>query len=227
MARGYLLSAGRKRGNLTLMSLSPSLLSAFRNATAEVHERLEKVPFSAALFKNLLPRVSIISLFHCLEIIHAALEHHLKDHSDARVHTLTLGYQSKLGALKKDLALISEKEHQIIFPAEKDALVFADEISKQSSHSLGIVGMLYVLEGSQNGGALLKKIYAKNLGVDADALIYFGFYGSQTSQVWRTFMERLSAMDLSETEQDQAVQGAVSAFSWIEKIYLELYPCEG
>lgn len=206
------------------MTHSPSLLQSFRDATAEVHERLEKVPFSTALFQNKLPHESIVSLFHCLAIIHSALEKKISVASDPRVQALALGYQLKLPALERDMVLISKPHQQIIFPAEKCAFEFADEILRESTPSLSLAGMLYVLEGSQNGGALLKKTYAKNLEVSADALSYFGFYGAQTAQVWRSFMGRLSEMDLTEAEQTQAVQGAVSAFSWIEKIYLELFP---
>jgi heme oxygenase len=201
------------------------LHSQLRAETAGSHKRLESLPFYSALQAGQLSRQSLITFVRCLAIIHAVLEHEFLTTTNATIRGFWDPKFKKLSFLMQDLKEISCEDLPDIVPATQAALQLADRIIlDQSSSPLALIGYLYVLEGSQNGGRHLKVAFAKVLDLDPKQLTYFGHYGDRTAEVWLTFTQRLNALALTAPEEKAVAAGASVAFEMFEKILGGVYP---
>ncbi len=201
-----------------------SLHEHLRSATAEVHERLEKLPFLEALQGQALPRQSVLSLYRSLSIIHAVLERSLDCMDDRRLPPFVRGIRHKLPLLLADLKTMRAEEEKTIVPAIRHALSLGSEIMKNASSPARLMGTLYVLEGSQNGAMMLKSAYARHLNLESEELSYFGCYGRETRAVWQSFVDQLNRIDFTDAEKHEAGEAAKNTFAGFEKIYSALYP---
>jgi hypothetical protein len=61
-----------------------------------------------------------------------------------------------------------------VVPAVERALTFANALLEPRDDAFALVGVLYVLEGSRLGGAVLARDYARCLGVPHGTLVCFG-----------------------------------------------------
>jgi hypothetical protein len=130
----------------------------------------------------------------------------------------------KLSLLLADLALITTDRARTIRPAVLNAVALADQMIITRSSDIGLIGYLYVLEGSHNGGVFLKNLFADSLGVPKNKISYFGCYGDQTRATWSHFVSKLDALSLTEEERRTIEISAVAAFAGLEKIQLSLLP---
>jgi len=205
-------------------NLTPDLHELLRSETAGIHERLERLPFFCALRDGRLPRLAIISFLRGLSIIHAALERSLSKVSDQEITELIRLAPPKAQLLIDDLERIGASSAPSIGAATKSALNYGAEILTNGNKPLSLVGILYVLEGSQSGGAVLKHSYAVCLNAPAELLSYVSCYGKETAAHWKMFTERLNALTLDGERQRQIVQSAIRCFERITEICAALYP---
>ena len=112
-----------------------------------------------------------------------------------------------------------------VTPAIRAALDHGAEILAAATDPLSLVGVLYVLEGSQNGGLVLKPAYARCIGLREDQLAYFGCYGGGTAAHWQSFGDTLNALGLEGEAADRAVQAAARCFARLATICTALHPC--
>lgn len=200
------------------------LRERLRIATSDAHTRVEDAPFHRALREGVLPREAALSFLHCLAIIHAALERSLSLAADARVRKIWEGVIPKLPLLLADLRAASDVG-DVGGPAIQAALAHVSRIVTDSGVSpAGLLGHLYVLEGSQNGGVVLRSLYAKAMGLEPSKLAYFGCYGGDTRSTWAGFVERLDSIAIEEREAGEIERAAVSAFEGMGKIVESLFP---
>jgi heme oxygenase len=76
----------------------------------------------------------------------------------------------------------------------------------------GVLGTLYVLEGSTLGGQVLTRHFLKQFGVSpAQGCSFFSSYGEAVGQRWRAFCERLAAYSAPETD-SSIVHSAAETF---------------
>jgi len=108
--------------------------------------------------------------------------------------------------------------------AIQSALEYAAEILVDANDPLSLVGALYVLEGSQNGGIVLKRAYARCLDLDESQLSYFGCYGRDTAAHWRTFRDLLNSLALEDESSKKVVRSAIQCFERLKTICAALYP---
>jgi heme oxygenase len=188
---------------------------------------MEGLPFFGALHANILPKLAIVSFLRSLSIIHAVLEKGLSQISSHQIVELYKLTSPKVPLLVADLEMLDAASLPSVAPAISGALDYADEILAGVGDPLSLVGALYVLEGSQNGGITLKHEYARCLNIPDKELSYVGCYGSATVVHWEAFLERLNSLSV---EGDQATRVAVSAircFENVGKICTALYPHSG
>ena len=90
---------------------------------------------------------------------------------------------------------------------------------------LYLLGIMYVLEGSTLGGAILKELVIKNFNLtDNIGVLFLDHYKKQKKQYWEEFKERINALDVKDTERIGILQTAVDFFQKIESIFKHLYP---
>ena len=73
-----------------------------RDATREIHEKIEALPFHQALREKKLGVVSVRTLLRALAIVHSALEKELDSCADERVRSVTRVVSVKSGWLRRN-----------------------------------------------------------------------------------------------------------------------------
>lgn len=75
------------------------------------------------------------------------------------------------------------------------------------------LGWLYVVEGSNMGGAILFKMAREKLGLDQNhGVSHLAAHPDGVARHWREFTAALDGVQLTPEQEDEAVQGAESAF---------------
>jgi len=195
-----------------------------KTQTAGLHERLETLPFFRALHDGDLPALAIVSFLESLAIIHAVLERSLAEVLSGPLAELRQEVQPKIPLLLADLDTLGAASLPSIRPAIGNALGYAADILTGADNPLTLIGPLYVLDGSQNGGFALKGAYSSCLGVPKDRLSYFGCYGSRTAAHWKAFTHQLDLLPLTEDSATQVVESAIDCFEQLAKICAALFP---
>ncbi len=202
----------------------PSLHALLKAETAEIHERLETRPFFQALRAGTLPPLAIVSFLRSLAIIHAVLEREITTASNTEVAALGTLAPSKVPLLIADLEALQGDPLPSVAPAVQVALDCAADLLAGAHDPLSLVGALYVLEGSQNGGVMLKRSYATCLQVTPEQLSYFGCYGSSSASHWQSFTHQMNQAARTSDQAQAVVRSAIRCFEWIDKISLALFP---
>ncbi len=200
------------------------LAALLKAETSGLHERLESLPFFQALRAGNLPKLAIVTFLRTLVIVHAVLERELFQVSSPQVAKLGQHTWSKVPLLVADLGELGAESVVSITPAIQGALELGAEILANSNNPLSLVGTLYVLEGSQNGGIALKKAYARCLNVREGQLSYFGCYGSGTKTHWKVFADILNSLAIDDESARVVRHSAIQCFKRIETICRALYP---
>jgi len=201
-----------------------TLSTVLKAATAATHSQLDGLPYFLALQDGSLPKLSIVSFLRSLSIVHAVVERNLAGISNPKIVELYKLAGPKLPALCADLELLGVDGLPSIAPAIRHALQFGDDILRSSDNPCFLVGALYVLEGSQNGGALLAQSYARCVNRASGRLTYIGSYGSDTPAHWDSFIGCLDSLVVTDRESALIVNSAKSSFKWITNICASLYP---
>ena len=200
------------------------LRSYLERKTAVAHSRLEALPFFRALQAGSLPIVPIVNFLRCMAIIHAVLEREFSQITIPQFIRLGGHVTPKVPLLAADLDTLRAENVPSITGAVHAALDCAAEILSNAHHPLSHVGVLYVLEGSQNGALFLKQAYARCLNLHEEQLTYLGCYGDGTATHWQRFACLLDSLELDEEGITLVAASAVGCFEWIEKICTALYP---
>jgi heme oxygenase len=192
--------------------------------TASAHKRLEHLPFFAALRAARLPTRSTLSFLHALAIIHGALEQRCAESGSPLLATLLEGYLPKVPLLARDLEHLEAVRRARVPAALQLALAYADELVTESDDPLCLIGPLYVLEGSQRGGLVLKRSFAQCLGIPEGQLVSIGCYGEDTQRHWEGFTAHLDALTLAPGQAEVLVCSASRCFERIAGICCAAFP---
>lgn len=203
----------------------PSLRYLLEAETAILRDRLPALPFFQALQAGSLPRPAIVTYFRVLSIIHAVLERSLNLKLRAQRRAPGSDPSSKTALLVADLDVLDTAGVPSISPAIQQALYYGTEIlAHADADPRRLIGILYILEESQNGGVVMKPNFADCLGISEEKLHYVGCYGAATAARWRAFVDALDAMPLLEDQAHAIAQEAVYCCQRLEQICALLYP---
>jgi heme oxygenase len=192
--------------------------------TAGIHEQLDTLPFFVALRAGSLPKLAIVNFLRCLSIIHSVVERNLSQISSLQIDELAKGVPPKVPLLVADLETLGAANLPSVTAGIRSALDYAAEILVHADNPLSLVGILYVLEGSQNGGIALRHAYTNCVGLTKEQLSYFGCYGSESAARWAGFAEYLDALLLRDEHAAQVVHFALQCFERLRDICAALYP---
>jgi heme oxygenase len=198
-----------------------TLSARVRSTLAPAHARLEAAPFSKAVMDGSVPRGAVVTYLRCLLAAHEALEGRLAASQDAAVRAVWSAELAKTPLLKKDLALTDpDAKGEPLEEAKKLAAHFTVESVPEAS----LLGALYVFEGSQMGARPMKAYFAKGLGVETDAISYFGCYGDEGGPVWKGFKAKFDAAPFTDVQRDAVAAEAVATMACLEKVLNALLP---
>lgn len=205
-------------------------MERLRQATADIHQRVEESPYATALLGGTLPLESYIVHLRTLAVIHAELERALATSDHPAVGAVWNDELRKLPLLWRDLEHFEPLLVPDVDEAVDTALCTASRIRLYGlQEPLKLLGFLYVLEGSTNGAALLRPELAAHLGLTPEqpGLLYLSNYGDAAAGHWAAFGQTLNAAVTDPAEQDAVAAGAVELFEALEKAFRTFHPLNG
>ncbi len=200
------------------------LADELKARTKDAHNRAEHHPLQQRIVRGAVDRAEYIRFAASLRHIHIALERAIEG-------ALT-GGQSAC----PPLARIFRERHKRsayfeldfgAFPSEGDtapsgaALAMADWIrTLGGSCPVALVGPLYVLEGSTNGGTVIARVLRSRWGLEGSsaALRSIDPHGASTRAHWAEFRSDLDALALSREERSAIIAAASETFEWFTRL---------
>lgn len=195
-----------------------------RESTAESHRHAEKRPLNRALARgDISPAAWLRSLEQHL-IVYRTLERRLDlllvSHP-AWTAAFAEPFRRRVADFEADITDLGGSLTNAPLPATEAAVRSIDAASPEA-----IVGMLYVSEGSTNGGRFLAKSAARALDVDQASRTGFRNldpYGDLQPARWASFKTGLDAIHFSEAERNQIRLGAEAMFGWVGAVADEVW----
>lgn len=199
-------------------------MQRLKEETADLHRHAESRELQRAMAKGVVERERFAAYLAQLLLVHAALEAGLASAGDAhaaigRVHQ---PYQDRSGDLRRDLEFFGVDAAAIV-PSASARLLTARMSALASTNPLALLGMLYVLEGSNNGSKHIARSISRAFGIErGPGLCYLDPYGDQQMQRWQTFKRDMDGCAFSAAEMDAIVGAAKVMFSAISALSEEV-----
>jgi len=198
-----------------------SLTARLKEETAKQHRYAETRPLQRSLGKGDVTREVYArylgQLFHVHSTLEAAVRRCRDGHPGFAIvikerHARQPQLRDDLAALGTDVGTIEP------LPATAAAVARVEETAERQA--VALLGMVYVLEGSNNGSKFLARALAGKLGLapGRPGLSYFDPYGDEQRNVWLQFKADMDAVEFDEAEQDAIVVAAHAMFDDIAAI---------
>ncbi|MEN9444042.1 MAG: hypothetical protein RIS47_932 [Bacteroidota bacterium] len=200
-----------------------SLHEQLKKACSALHQQAHKLPYIQSLLHHELPQISYIGYLRCLAIIYGTVENQLKFCPSLGKYYSS--YQTKLDLLLADLQHIAPNREPDVLPAISTALHLADMAMLYAStapHKL--LGFTYVLEGSLNGGDILKTNIAQTFCLQSDSGIqYLSGFTPEFQLFWADFIAKLNSEFTDSIQQQDIIATALEVFEGLIAIYTQLH----
>ncbi|MBA4040046.1 MAG: hypothetical protein C0468_06970 [Planctomyces sp.] len=201
-----------------------SLALTLRDATKDAHVAAEKHPFHGMLFSGRLPREAFAAQLAQAMHLQTVLEAGLSRASAApAVSAVVRPHHFRLELFERDLRAWGVEPAATSASAATRALgAWIDQHA--SAAPAGLLGVLYVVEGSTNGAQFIAKAVrrAYRLADDAPGLASLDPHGPAQQERWQAFRRDLDLAPLSPPDRAAALQGANGAFGWASAVMDEL-----
>jgi heme oxygenase len=181
-----------------------------RHETAQEHRQVEDVAYSRAIMDGALTLDQYRDLMRKNYLIHAQAEPLLEQvEALMALEGLDVVRRRKAHFLAADLELL-----QSSLPEPTEPWTAIPRNLNQA------LGMMYVLEGSSLGGAVIQRALAKNPEIAAlGGFHFYGCYGPEIGTLWKTFGEVVEAHTAREEDQNEVVSFAKTTFDAIRRIF--------
>jgi heme oxygenase len=194
------------------------IMSRLRAETRAQHEATEAIPFSAAILAGVLPRASYAAQLAALLPVHRALESAIAGRLHPSCEAVWSDDMLRTPLLEADLDDLGATEEEARL-ARPEAIELAGWIQGlAASDPVAVLGVLYVLEGSTLGGAVLRRHLAIAYGLTDAGLRYYSPYGIHPKPHWVAFSERMDAAITDAGDADRVVAAASETFVRIGRI---------
>ncbi|MFG0325961.1 MAG: biliverdin-producing heme oxygenase [Phycisphaerales bacterium JB037] len=196
-----------------------------REDTRDLHTRAEKGPLQAALVKGQLPREQYADMLEQMLLVHRSLEDAIERVRPgvAALDRIVTREQYQVPYLEADLAFYGRSGEGIApVPATSAVIERIERVA--SERPIGLLGLHYVLEGSNNGNRFIAKAVRHAYALEGDeGLRYLLPYGERQPEVWAGFKTELAACEFSNAEMDAIVSCAKDMFGAIIGIHDQLH----
>jgi heme oxygenase len=217
---------------MTTASADPAATSAtafLRTRTAEFHAQAENSPFQRALAKRRVTREAYADHLGQMFALHVALEAILRD-LGGRVPAIGSVMKEHLyqeQCLRDDLAVFGV-DPESCEPSSATRSLIAEVNRVALEAPLKILGMLYVLEGANNGGKFIAVNVRKALNLTpGQGDRYLDPYGERQRELWAQFKTDLDSAVTEPDALDRLLDGAVRMYEGILAIGEEIHDAHG
>jgi len=182
-----------------------------KKQTWALHKKLDQLPALSCMMQNDLSLAQYRGFLEKMYCFHATVQP-LVFASLADYRIDDLGQRDKLPALRRDLQALD------VDVSCMDAQLAGCCLSLTQMEPASMLGALYVMEGSTQGGQFLQQKILSRFDRQ-DIVNFFRVYGDLNGVFWKKFLEHLNTSLVSSDEQAAAVKGAEKVY----QILLELF----
>jgi heme oxygenase len=192
-----------------MIDTTPSAMHQLREATRSEHDRAESHTFQQALVRGDLSRTAYATWLGQMYLIHHSLESALREAaaSHERVRNVVHEYQYQVQYLLEDLTFLG------VDPATIESLSatqrFAAFVAKAKEDPLVLLGLHYVVEGSNNGSRYIARHVARAYDLEpGPGLRYLDPYGDQQREYWTAFKNDMGSESFTDNETGRLIEAA-------------------
>ncbi len=194
-------------------------MDLLRESTKDLHSSAEGNQFQHLLGSGKVEKDDYCRYLQQLYVLHKTLGELLQERkAHPALHKIVQDYHFDLTCLKNDLGFFNQTaEASQAVPATSE---LTSAMSRTAAHSpAGLLGYLYVLEGSTNGAKFLAKALRAGLNLPETAgASYFDRYGDKQRERWMKFKEDMNELEFSDEERAELVANAKETFHTFSKI---------
>lgn len=206
------------------MSHAPALSNAsisalLKERTADHHHRAERHPLQQAIAKGAVDRGDYAKWVVEQRSLQAALERLLDAGAiaDPRVGQVFADHHRRLERFDADCRdLGTDPDRAASAPT---AAFVADLERLARERPIALLGVLYVIEGSTNGGQYLAAALRRSASfTDGRGLSALDPHGSRTRELWQGFRSAIDGIPLDETDRESIIRAAAETFDAIGRM---------
>ena len=202
------------------------IMGHLRETTRALHKDAESRPLQRAMAMGKLPPGSYVmylgQLRHLHESLEASLDAVLQSHPG--LAGLFTDDRRRVPDLDRDLASFGVSPETIpVLPPTVEFIGRVEDLA--DSDPVALLGPLYVLEGSTNGGKFLARVLERSLQIEARAgLSYMDPYGDRQPEMWAEFKRLADQIELTPDQLDAVSEAARDTFRAIAAISDSVLP---
>ena len=196
--------------------------------TTELHKKAHDIPYIANLLNNDIPLISYAGHIRAFSIIYEALENQILNPENEVLSDFLNDYSPRLPLLLTDLEYLKTKDDIDIVPENIHAGYVAEkELQYNKANQYKLLGFIYTMEGSLNGGSILKEHVKQTFKfVNNHGTMYLSSFDDKTKMFWHGFINKLNTKIVENKHKDDVIAGAREIFIDIIKIYESLTPVD-
>jgi heme oxygenase len=204
------------------------MMGQLRETTRALHKEAESRPLQHSMAKGTLPAGSYVMYLGQLRHLHESLEISLDAVTESQpwLAGLFTDDRRRVPDLDRDLAAFGVTPETV--PVLPPTANFIGRIeSLAGSDPVALLGPLYVLEGSTNGGKFLARVLERSLQIeDRAGLAYMDPYGDRQPEMWAEFKRLANQVELTPDQRDAVTEAARDTFRAIAAISDSVLPPE-
>jgi len=206
-------------------SFSVSFHSKIKGHIRSLHSEARRTEYVYTVLKNQLPPTSYVAHLRSLATVYSVVERLIFENGFPPLMPFFTNYSPKLPLLMADLEALHSEQVPTILLAESLSKNMADEVIEHCSREpYALLGYIYTLDGSLNGGSIFKEHLIKIMALKSgNGIQYFSSYGYNYRDFWIDFMQKMEELLPQESHQT-VMEGAANAFRQLIDIIDALYP---
>ncbi|MEO0482890.1 MAG: biliverdin-producing heme oxygenase [Planctomycetota bacterium] len=207
-----------------MTATSLTVMERLKESTQDAHTAAERHPLQAQLVRGQLPQDTYADYLGQLLVAHRALESALRDSASKlpAVETMAKPSRDREPDLIADLKALG-RDPDTVAPGAA-AASFAEWCRETAeTNPVALIGPLYVLEGSTNGGRFIVRAVRKAYSVDGGDR-YLDPYGDDQPTHWAAFKTDMASIPFEERDVEALIASADRMFNTIAAIGSELVP---
>jgi heme oxygenase len=196
-----------------------SIMQRLKAETSDLHSHAESRTLQRAIATGNVDRTTFTAYLGQLYQVHHSLESALEASRDKHpaIGALATGERMRIPDLDRDLAYYGVDRDEIT--AGDAAQRFSNQILEiQALNPVALLGALYVLEGSTNGGRFLARVLRKSWDLDGEGLAYFDPYGDEQPRKWASFKREMNGASFEADQEAAIIEMAKSTFQAIAEV---------
>lgn len=198
---------------------SNTIMSRLREETRELHSHAESRPLQQQIARGEVDRERFAAYLGQLYLVHKKLEStlDLAKSDNPIIDRVSTTDRMRVPDLESDLRFYQLDPNGLEPGAA--AMEFHDAIDRMNAEDpVALLGSLYVLEGSTNGGKFLARVLRRAWNLDEEGLSYFDPYGDQQPHRWTAFKSDMEDMGFDTDQQNAIVDAAHETFKAIADV---------